>query len=82
MGKSSCYRQLAGFTCLAVAEPSGFRQVGQPGFISRYVNAMLNTEDSDSQVFLEFIEFVNKWYILAVQKGQMVLFLVLAEKDI
>lgn len=30
---------------------------------------MLNTEDSDSQVFLEFIEFVNKMVHFSSTKG-------------
>ncbi|MFG6349852.1 MAG: ATP-binding protein [Lachnospiraceae bacterium] len=50
------------FTCLAVAEPLDLgRRDSQVSFARYvYVNVMLDTEDSDSQVFLKFIEFVNK----------------------
>ena len=50
------------FTCLAVTEPLDLgRRDSQVSFARYvYVNAMLDTEDSDNQVFLEFIEFVNK----------------------
>ena len=48
------------FTCLAVAEPLDLGRWDSQVSFARYVNAMLDTEDSDSQVFLEFIEFVNK----------------------
>lgn len=59
------------FTCLAVTEPLDLgRRDSQVSFARYvYVNAMLDTEDSDNQVFLEFIEFVNKMVHFSSTEG-------------
>ncbi len=57
------------FTCLAVTEPLDLGKWDSQVSFARYVNAMLDTEDSDSQVFLEFIEFVNKMVHFSSTEG-------------
>ena len=59
------------FTCLAVAEPLDLGRWDSQVSFARYVyvNVMLDTEDSDSQVFLKFIEFVNKMVHFSSTEG-------------
>lgn len=59
------------FVCLPVAEPLDLGRWDSQVSFARYVyiNAMLDTENADCQVFLKFIAFVNKMSYFSSTEG-------------